>query len=541
MGSGWEVDGKWMGSGWEVDRKWDDDSFFTYNSFFLINIKMKSLKKYKHHVKYNTKKHKYKKYKTNNNKYKEEKGVCTPNLSFEECELAVLRVAVDKAEEKQGKQFVQTPEIKKIIQLVEKFIQKHKLICYGGTAINNILPKQDQFYNKNMELPDYDFFSPNAIEHAKALVDLYAKYGYKEVEAKSGQHVGTYKVFVNYIPVADISYIPATLYNSLHKQALKIGGIYYAPPNYLRMGMYLELSRPDGDVSRWEKVLKRLILLNKNYPISSHNCTKVDFQRKMSASNRKHAKEIFEITKNAFIDEDVVFFGGYAMSLYLRYMRHKNRQHLKPFLEESDFDVLSETPKETAEYVQLQLKDHANIQATIHKQPGIGELIAPHYEIKIGPDTIAFIYEPLACHNYNCIQQNDKTIRIATIDTMLSFYLAFLFGSRLYHDTNRILCMAEYLFQVQEENRLTSIPILKRFSLNCIGHQISREELRAKKSQLFQELKKNTPEYEKYFLTYRPSPSTHNNNDNKKTRNKKTHKHNKKRNKKSHKRKTRKH
>ena len=32
------------------------------------------------------------------------------------------------------------------------------------------------------------------------------------------------------------------------------------PPNYLRMAMYLELSRPDGDVSRWEKVLKRLTL-----------------------------------------------------------------------------------------------------------------------------------------------------------------------------------------------------------------------------------------------------------------------------------------
>jgi hypothetical protein len=29
------------------------------------------------------------------------------------------------------------------------------------------------------------------------------------------------------------------------------------------MGMYLELSRPAGDVSRWEKVLNRLIVLYK--------------------------------------------------------------------------------------------------------------------------------------------------------------------------------------------------------------------------------------------------------------------------------------
>ena len=30
------------------------------------------------------------------------------------------------------------------------------------------------------------------------------------------------------------------------------------------MAMYVELSRPMGDVSRWEKILKRIILLNKN-------------------------------------------------------------------------------------------------------------------------------------------------------------------------------------------------------------------------------------------------------------------------------------
>ena len=38
------------------------------------------------------------------------------------------------------------------------------------------------------------------------------------------------------------------------------------------MSMYLELSRPAGDVSRWPKVLKRLSLLNKHYPLRGKNC-----------------------------------------------------------------------------------------------------------------------------------------------------------------------------------------------------------------------------------------------------------------------------
>ena len=53
----------------------------------------------------------------------------------------------------------------------------------------------------------------------------------------------------------------------------------YAPPNFLRMSMYLELSRPEGDVSRWEKVLKRLILLNKHYPLRGRSCDIDSVQR----------------------------------------------------------------------------------------------------------------------------------------------------------------------------------------------------------------------------------------------------------------------
>ena len=72
-------------------------------------------------------------------------------LTFEDCELAILRMAVDKAEEKMGKRIVNSEDIKNIIRIVEDFIRLKNLICYGGTAINNILPEEDQFYNKEVE------------------------------------------------------------------------------------------------------------------------------------------------------------------------------------------------------------------------------------------------------------------------------------------------------------------------------------------------------------------------------------------------------
>lgn len=427
--------------------------------------------------------------------------VCDKKMNFEECELVILRMAVDKAEQKQGRETATSSEIKHIISILETFLRKKKLIVYGGLAINNLLPKQDQFYDKSIEIPDYDFFSSNALEDAKELADIYVKEGFVEVEAKSGQHHGTYKLFVNFIPVADITQMPKELFNKLKKSSINISSITYASPNYLRMGMFLELSRPSGDVSRWEKVLKRLSLLNKHYPLNANDCFNVDFQRTMSQNEK--TDEIYDTVKSTFIDQGVVFFGGYALTLYSQYMPKKLRKRLE---KNPDFDVLSEEPLVTAGIVKERLRDIGVKDVKILKRYGIGEIIAPHYEIKIGKDTIAFIFEPLACHSYNVIKSDGYDVKIATIDTMLSFYLAFLYADRDYFDTQRIICMSKYLFQVQQKNRLEQKGLLKRFSINCIGHQQTIEEMRAEKAEKFKELRneKSSKDYDEWFLRYRP-------------------------------------
>jgi hypothetical protein len=432
-------------------------------------------------------------------------------LKFSDCELVILRQAVDKAEEIQGKQVANSPEVKQIINTVENFIRSKKLIIYGGESINRLLPKQDQFYNRDIEIPDLDFYSPNALQDAKELVDLYVKDGFVEVEAKSGQHHGTYKVFVNFIPVADITFMPKELFNAIKKDAISVAGILCSPPNLLRMAMYLELSRPQGDVSRWEKVLKRLTLLNKHYPLSGEQCAHIDFQRQMN--NPNFSEKIYENIRNTLIDQGVVFFGGYTVSLYSQYMPGNLRKKLEKI---PDFDVLTEDPLVTSQIVKERLLDAGIKNVKIIKRPPVGEIIAPHYEIKVGVDTVVLIYEPLACHSYNIIRVDGNDVKIATIDTMLSFYLAFLYADRPYYDKDRMLCMSKYLFEVQEKNRLAQKGLLKRFSLNCMGHQETIEEMRAEKAAKYTELKdkKNSPEYEEWFLRYRPTDNLKPNKDN---------------------------
>ena len=142
------------------------------------------------------------------------------------------------------------------------------------------------------------------------------------------------------------------------------------------------------------------------------------------------------------------------------------------------------------------------------KHDPVGEIIPLCYEVRIGKDSIAFLYEPVACHSYNIITIGGQKIKIATIDTMLSFYLAFLYTNRPYYQEflDRMLCIAKFLFDVQQKNRLQQKGLLKRFSILCYGHQPTVEEMRSQKAEMFQQLKdkRNTKEYEEWFLNYRP-------------------------------------
>jgi len=428
--------------------------------------------------------------------------LCDESTSFSECELLILRLQIDKSEKKQKKiqRIEHSDELNDMFSIIETFLKRKRNVCYGGIAINALLPENDKIYTAD-ELPDYDFFSVNALNDAKELADIYVKHGYTQVEAKSGQHHGTYKVFVNFQGMADITNVPKGLFNVIKQRSVNVNGILYTDANFLRMSMYLELSRPAGDTSRWEKVFKRLILINKYFPIPNNNCDKDNFQRKMEDTLKE--PEIYEVVKETLINNDVVFFGGFAIEKYSKYMPTKIHNLVNKI---ADFDVLSNDPLKTANIVKKELRNNGIQNVTILKKSAIGEILPLNYEIKVGNDTIAFIYQPLGCHSYNVITSNYKKIKIATIDTMLSFYLAFTYANKPYYDNARILCMSAFLFEVQKQNRLEQKGLLKRFSIDCYGQQPRIEDMKREKADKFIKLKhkRGTREYDEWFLNYVP-------------------------------------
>lgn len=401
-------------------------------------------------------------------------------------ELLLMQEVILKASEKYDTNLPENSG--KMIKIVEDFIKRKKRIVYGGIAVNNILPKKERFY-KPQDFPDWDFFSPNALDDAKELADIFHKAGFGNVEAKSGIHYGTYKVYVNFFGVADITQLDY-FYDKITPYTIIKDNISYAPANWLRMSLYLELSRPMGDITRWEKLLPRLRLLNQYYPIKVGKCKFKNLR--MKDEDYQVSKKI----KNILISDKVIFFGAYADKLY-SYYSNKNFRVTKY----NDYDVLSTDAKSTSEKIKNKLKKY-NINIEHHHNRG--ELIPEHYSIIYNGNSIGNIYQAEACYSYNRIKVNNKSINIATIFTILSLYLCFLYTDKEFYNSERLLCTSNMIQEIYLKNKTKNKGILKIYTVDCIGEQSTFEDILAEKKKAFKDIKKGTIEYEKWFLRYTP-------------------------------------
>ena len=379
-----------------------------------------------------------------------------------------------------------------MFQIIKQFINENGLVCYGGIAINAILPKDKQFYDESIDIPDYDFFSPNALEHAKQLAKIFAFNHYENVEAKSAVSIGTYKVFVNFIPVADITQLDEEVFLKIQKNATLINNIYYAPTTYLRMSLYQELSRPYGDISRWEKIYNRLTLLNETKPFHYE----INLTQNKIVYNDENYNIYKQLTKMCQKNE-FILFGDYGLSFYKmffpkKYMKQINENKIKQI-----YILLPDINELLIKLNKIKLK------YKIIKYEKEYKFLSHFYEIQINEHSFMYVFQTNSCQSYNKIKYNNKFYNIATIDTILSIYYAleYIDVSTLHIPTLLSYC---YLLEQIHSNNKTNV--LRRFHLPCIGTQTTIEDIRKDKDikyKLYRK-KKTSKEYQKYFLKYFP-------------------------------------
>jgi hypothetical protein len=362
------------------------------------------------------------------------------------------------------------------LAVVKTFLKNNRVLCYGGTAINNLLPKKDQFYNPEEDVPDYDFFSKTPQAHSVTIANQLRKEGIAAVEVKPGMHLGTFKVFADFTGVADITQLDDDIFDRLWEQAENRDGIHYVPVNFLRMSMYLELSRPHGDVSRWEKVYSRLELLNKAYPTS---CNKKDAKQHEELTDEQQ-KGVLKLLKN----EPVVLLSVSAAEIHL------DKNWTTPI------GLLAE--RETIE----RLTKGENVEVNEEND------ILPRRTSVLSEDgkkSFFRFYETTACHSYH---EMENGVRVASIPTTLQFFFAYLYSGAQEENVASILCIAQRLVDVANSKSKRRFDILT--PKECIGVQESFIEMKRHKAELFEELGKDrsSKKFLEYFFTYNPDDAS---------------------------------
>ena len=82
--------------------------------------------------------------------------------------------------------------------------------------------------------------------------------------------------------------------------------------------------------------------------------------------------------------------------------------------------------------------------------------------------------------------------------------------------------MAGFLFDIQQDNRLNQRGLLKRFTMNCYGKQLTLEDIRSEKANKYREFKEKNvkgKEYDIWFLKYNPGEQKHKKSNNKTKKN----------------------
>jgi hypothetical protein len=384
-------------------------------------------------------------------------------------QLDLVKHAVEEAEDIIHYEQAHNPEIIYALDIIEQFLRRRKRVCYGGTAINAVLPKKLRFYDETKDLPDYDFFTPDPETDVEEVVLELKKAGFSEVVQRIGMHAGTFKILVNFIPIADISKLDPDLYKIVYQRSIVREGIHYTDPDFLRMMMYLELSRPRGEVSRWEKVFERLSLLNAAFPpkVCKKTVEEITGRVRMPTILRKEVL-------NYVLDNNRILMGAEVIALYdwMLHKKYKKKPSVQWFLHKNGMLVFL-SPQAVRDAILL--KDSLNNDSVmIETLRGKEDIVPERVLLQFHNKPFLMIVQESACHSYNEIPlQEGRKLRIGTLETLLTLYYALdLFTEDKKYLQFSMLCLTQKLVEMGNAfYRLGSDAPIPVFSIECSGYQ----------------------------------------------------------------------
>lgn len=367
-------------------------------------------------------------------------------------------------------------KFEKLFDIMKDFFKKRKIILYGGTAINMHLPKEHKIYTDN-DFPDFDCFSCYPKKDAEDLSNLFAKNNYKYIEIKYAMHDGTYKIYVDFEPICDITKISKKNHTILFKRASLIDGYYVTSIKHLKSASYLELAIPKSSLFRWQKVVQRIKLMETEFRNNKSSFSMKSLQ--FISFNNKVNNCVKEMISYA-IENNLVLAGNTAIQYYLSDKSSIETEPKSFLLTNSSgvFQCLSDDMKTTVNKLKKYVEK--NMFKNIQVKEEQNDFITPYTKIYVTYFDDKYTFERIKLnlctvysaneHCYSYVKESDK--RIVSI-----FFLLHILYYSLYVNKDNI----DKLNMKNIINSLIKKINVDHFKTECYGTEVSLNEIRRKR------------------------------------------------------------
>lgn len=167
--------------------------------------------------------------------------------------------------------------IDRALEIVRDFLAERQLLLYGGLGVEYALRLKGRQLYPDGERPDWDMLSSRSVDDAYDLAERLQAKGFARVDAIRALHVQTMRVRVDFVVVADISFVPQGVLDCIPFLEFDDGGrrksVRFIHPHWQHLDQHQAFCFPFRDAPRepifhrFKKDLCRYNLLASEYPL----------------------------------------------------------------------------------------------------------------------------------------------------------------------------------------------------------------------------------------------------------------------------------
>lgn len=359
-------------------------------------------------------------------------------------------------------------KFEKLFSLMKKYFKKNKIIAYGGTAMDMHLPESNKIY-KPSDFPDYDCFSMNPKKDSENLAEIFSKANYRYIEIKYALHDGTYKLYVDFQAVCDLTKVTKDDHKILMNSVELIDELYVVSTRFLKSSAYLELAIPKSSLFRWNKTFERIKILESEF---KNNRSRYSSKTLQFVSFSSAILDIIEEFKVYAISNDLVLSGNHAIKQYLN-IKEDNNSLITNSL--GLFQCLSIDDDKTIDAFEKILKKHKCKNIKIKKISS--SFVTPYTKISITYSDNLYTFDKFELNICTVFSAKEHCYSYSLIDKVKYASIFYIFHMLYYS----LYAIDDYIDRTNVKNIINAlIKIVNEdhFKTQCYGKEMTIEEIR---------------------------------------------------------------